>query len=118
MSSPAAAPNTPEPTKTPEVQATLAIPATGWNALMSGLAIIPILFLIAFHVGAGYLSYQKYANMGWAFLDFLFPYLYYPYYAFFLAKESAAPASVLPAMVGGKKGLFNGVAKMVEKMMK
>lgn len=102
----------------PEVQATLAVPATGWNALMGGLAIIPILFLIAFHVGAGYLSYQKYANMGWAFLDFLFPYLYYPYYAFFLAKESA-PAATLPAMVGGKamKGL-NGLMKGLMKGVK
>ena len=104
-----------DPREVPEVQATFAIPATGWSALTSGLAIIPVLFLIAFHVGAGYLSYQKYANMGWAFLDFLFPYLYYPYYAFFLAKES--PPSMLPAMVGGKKGL-NGLVKGVMKMMK
>lgn len=104
-----------DPRAPPEVQATIAIPATGWSVLTSGLAIIPILFLIAFHVGAGYLSYQKYANMGWAFLDFLFPYIYYPYYAFFLAKESA-PASVLPAMVGGKKGL-NGLVKGLMKTL-
>ena len=79
------------------------------------MALIPALFLIVFHVGAGYLSYQKYANMGWAFLDFLFPYLYYPYYAFVLAKEPAP--STFPSMVGGKKGL-NGLVKTIGKMMK
>lgn len=106
-----------DPRAPPEVQATLAVPATGWSALTSALALIPALFLIAFHVGAGYLSYQKYGNIGWASLDFLFPYLYYPYYAFFLAKEAAPAASVMPAMVGGMKGV-GGLMKAVKKMMK
>jgi len=104
-----------DPKATPEVQATLSVPATGWSVLMMGLALIPAIFLIVFHLGAGYLSYQKYANMGWAFLDFLFPYLYYPYYAFVLAKEPAP--SAFPSMVGGKKGL-NGLVKTIGKMMK
>jgi hypothetical protein len=88
----------------PQVQATLAAPATGWGAALAAIAIVPILFLIAFHVGAGYLSYQKYGSMGWAFLDFLFAYFYYPYYAFFLAKDVAAPS-----MIGGRKGLVKMV---------
>lgn len=98
----------------PQVQATLAAPATGYGALLAGVAIIPILFLVAFHIGAGYLSYQKYGNIGWAFLDFLFAYFYYPYYAFFLAKE-ASPNPMMPAMIGGRKGLVN---KLLGKMFK
>jgi hypothetical protein len=58
--------------------------------------------LIAFHIGAGYLSYQKYGSLGWAFLDFLFAYFYYPYYAFFLAKDPGPSMG----MMGGKRGGF------------
>lgn len=98
-----------DPRKPPEVSATLVAPATGFGAILGGLAILPIVFLIIFHAGAGYLSYQKYGNMGWAFLDFLFAYFYYPYYAFFLA---SAPASVEPspinAMMGGFLKLVGG----------
>jgi hypothetical protein len=116
MSSPAAAPPTPEPTKTPEAQATLALP-NGFGVISSTMLLIPGLILLAFHLGAGYLSYQKYGNLGWAFLDFVFAYFYYPYYSFFLAKEAAPSPSILPAMVGGKKGL-GGLMKAFEKMMK
>ncbi len=103
---PPSPPNPPPPeADTRQAQATLSIVPTGFGALNSIVLLIPALFLIAFHVGAGYLSYQKYGNMGWAFLDFLFAYFYYPYYAFFLAKEPAP--SALPAMLGGgKKGGF------------
>ena len=69
-------------------------------------ALIPIVLLVAFHVGAGYLSYQKYGSFGWAVLDFIFAYFYYPYYAFFLSGESAAPAP----MMGG---MMKGLAKML-----
>jgi hypothetical protein len=104
---PSSPPNPPPPEadtrNVPGVQATLSIP-TGFGALNWIVMLIPVLLLIAFHVGAGYLSYQKYGNLGWAFLNFLFAYFYYPYYAFFLAKEPAP--SALPAMVGGKKGLM------------
>jgi hypothetical protein len=65
-------------------------------------------------VGAGYLSYQKYGSMAWAFLDFLFAYFYYPYYAFFLAKE-ASPSPMMPAMIGGKRG---GIFKALSKLIK
>ena len=85
----------------PQIEATIAAPATGVWAALAGVAIIPILVLIAFHVGAGYLSYQKYGSVGWAFLDFLFAYFYYPYYAFFLAKDPGPSAQ----MFGGKRGL-------------
>jgi hypothetical protein len=113
---PPSPPNPPPPMDTrkdQQAQATLVIP-TGFDALGSIVLIIPALLLIAFHVGAGYLSYQKYGNIGWAFLDFLFAYFYYPYYAFYLAKEPAP--SALPAMLGGgKKG---GVMKMLNSLLK
>jgi energy-coupling factor transporter transmembrane protein EcfT len=108
---PAAAP----PATTPAAPgAVAAVPApSGVWAAVAGLAIIPILFFIAFHVGAGYLSYQKYGNIGWAFVNFIFAYFYYPYYAFFLAKE--APPSMMPAIIGGKRG---GVFKALGKLLK
>ena len=83
---------------------------SGWGPL-AGLALIPLLFFLAFHIGAGYLSYQKYGSGFWAFIDFIFAYLYYPYYAFFLAKDPA-PAPV--SMVGGR----SGIGKLLKKMMK
>lgn len=105
----AAPPPSQDTRKEPGVSATLVAPATGFGAILGGLAILPILFLIIFHVGAGYLSYQKYGSMGWAFLDFLFAYFYYPYYAFFLA---SAPASVevspINTMMGGALKFFGG----------
>jgi hypothetical protein len=116
---PPSPPNPPPPEadtrKVPEAQATLVIP-TGIGVLGSVFVLIPIFLLIAFHVGAGYLSYQKYGNLGWAFVNFLFAYFYYPYYAFFLAKEPAP--SGLPAMVGGKRGILGGVGKALGKLMK
>ena len=89
-------------------QATLSVPATGFGAILGGLAILPIIFLIVFHAGAGYLSYQKFGNWGWAFLDFLFAYFYYPYYAFFLTGPSAEAAAPINTMLGGFKKLFGG----------
>jgi uncharacterized RDD family membrane protein YckC len=83
----------------PPVEAVL--PTTGWGALMSGFAIIPLVLFLAFHFGAGYLSYQKYGSFGWAFLDFIFAYFYYPYYAFFLAKDPGPSMG----MIGGRKSL-------------
>lgn len=85
---------------TPQAQATLVQPMSwAWG----GLALIPFLLLLAFHVGAGWLSYQKYGSMGWAFLNFIFAYFYYPYYAFFLAKDPGPSAGL--GMVGGRKTL-------------
>lgn len=93
----------------PQASATLSVPATGFGAILGGLAILPIIFLIVFHAGAGYLSYQKFGNMGWAFLDFLFAYFYYPYYAFFLTGAPAGmEASPINTMMGGMKALLGG----------
>jgi len=94
--------------KVPTVSTTLVAPATGFGAILGGLAILPIIFLIIFHAGAGYLSYQKYGSMGWAFLDFLFAYFYYPYYAFFLTTPSAPAAEPINAMMGGMLKAFGG----------
>lgn len=86
------------------------IAPTGFSAILGGLAILPILFLIIFHAGAAYLSYQKYQSGMWAFIDFLFAYFYYPYYAFFL---SGTPASVEASPINTMMG---GLRKMMRKM--
>jgi hypothetical protein len=110
MSASAAAP--PPKDKVPSATATISAPATGFGAILGGLAILPIVFLLIFHGGAAYLSYQKYQSGLWAFVNFLFAYFYYPYYAFFL---SGTPANVEPSpintMMGGLRKLFKGGRK-------
>jgi len=96
---------------TPQANATLVVPGAG--AVVSTVMLIPLLILFVFHLGAAYLSYQKYGNLGWAFFNFIFAYFYYPYYAFFLAKEPAP--SALPMMMGGGK---HGLMGMLKKLMK
>ncbi len=58
------------------------------------------IFGIIFHVGAGYLSYQKYGSILWAILDTIFAFIYYPYYAYFLAKE---PVPTPGIFTGGRR---------------
>jgi hypothetical protein len=95
--------------KVPSATATISAPATGFGAVLGGLAILPIVFLIIFHAGAAYLSYQKYQSGMWAFVDFLFAYFYYPYYAFFLSGTSAnVEPSPINTMMGGMAKLFGG----------
>lgn len=112
---PSSPPNPPPPEadtrNTPVAPVTFTVP-TGFGVLGGVVLLIPFFLLLFFHLGAGYLSYQKYNNLGWAFVNFLFAYFYYPYYAFFLAKEPAP--SALPAMVGGKRG---GFLKTITKML-
>ena len=74
------------------------------------LALIPLMFLFVFHLGAAYLSYQKFGSMMWAVVDFIFAYFYYPYYAFFLTSTPTEVAPMTPmAMVGGMaKALMGG----------
>jgi len=102
--------NVPPPAEQkPAIQGTPTQISSGFGVALGALAILPFLFLIIFHLGAGYLSYQKYGNIGWAVLDFLFAYFYYPYYAFFLANAPAEPAPVAaPTMLGGFMKLFGG----------
>jgi hypothetical protein len=80
--------------------------AAGVFGLFAGIGIFSLIFFLIFHIGAGYLSYQKYGSMLWAVLDFLFPYFYYPYYAFFLAKDMPPQT-----MFGGRKGLSKSLLK-------
>jgi hypothetical protein len=92
---------TPPVTTTAETTTTDGKPAAGFWAILGGAAfvgIFSIIFFLAFHIGAGYLSYQKYGSIMWAILDFIFAYFYYPYYAFFLAKD--VPPQTL---FGGRK---------------
>ena len=95
----------------PSVPSATAQVASGVGAVWGLLMILPIVFLFIFHLGAGYLSYQKYGNIGWALLNFFFAYFYYPYYAFFLA-SAPAESPMAPAMgssfVGGLRKLFKG----------
>ena len=70
--------------------------ATGLAATFGGL----LIFMIVFHAGAAYLSYQKYQSGLWALLDFFFAGFYYPYYAFFLS-GSSVEASPINTMLGG-----------------
>jgi energy-coupling factor transporter transmembrane protein EcfT len=81
---------TPPVTTTEETTTTNGKPPAGFFAALAGaafVAIFSLVFFLAFHIGAGYLSFQKYGSFLWAVLDFIFPYFYYPYYAFFLAKD-------------------------------
>jgi hypothetical protein len=57
------------------------------------------IFAIIFHIGAGYLSYQKYGSILWAILDTIFAAFYYPFYAYFLA-SSPPPQS---QFMGGRR---------------
>lgn len=78
-----------------------------WDKLTVGLSlsafglllIIPIVFAILFHFGAAYLSYQKYGSVLWSILDFFFAVFYYPFYAFFLAKDPGPSMG----MMGGRR---------------
>lgn len=92
-------------TSTATAQAT-----SGVGVVWGIIILLPIVFLFMFHLGAGYLSYQKYGQIGWAILDFFFAYFYYPYYAFFL---SGCPVeqSILPSLMGGVRRMFKGGRK-------
>jgi hypothetical protein len=68
---------------------------------IAGLAIIPLLFAFVFHLGAAYLSYQKYGSFLWALLDFVFAVFYYPYYAFVLSKAPAPQQGLMGTPTGG-----------------
>ena len=82
---PTTTPNTSSTTTTTDPKDAKAV--AGIFGLFAGVGLFSLIFFLLFHIGAGYLSYQKYGSMLWAVLDFLFPYFYYPYYAFFLAKD-------------------------------
>jgi len=98
-------------TATPSATATF-MPPAGFMPVLGGLAVLPIVFLLVFHGGAAYLSYQKYQSGLWAVLDFIFAYFYYPYYAFFLSGSSPSmEASPINTMMGGMRKLFKAVRK-------
>lgn len=84
---------------------------SGFGALTGMLMVFPVVFVFLFHLGASFLSYQKYNSIPWAIVDFFFAVFYYPYYAFFLVKEPVQVPAVAP-MMGGKR---NGIFKFVKK---
>ena len=73
---------------------------TTW--IMSGIAIIPIIFTLVFHAGAAYMSYQRNQSFLWATLHFFLAVFYYPYYAFTQTSPAAEAApmesSILPTV--------------------
>lgn len=75
---------------------------TGLFSFIAGGSVFTItigfILSLLFSLGASRLSYVKYGSIGWAILDFLFPYFYYPYYAFVL-NERCAP----PLLLGGRR---------------
>lgn len=76
---------------------------TSWDNLgdwLYALLTATGIFGLIFHIGAGYLSYQKYGSILWAILDTIFAFVYYPYYAFFLAKE---PVPTPGVFTGGRR---------------
>jgi hypothetical protein len=83
--------------KTTEATATLNPIMMAYGTLM---LIFSILFAIFFSLGASLLSYRKFQSFGWAFLNFWFPYFYYPYYAFFI-NEAPPPSTGILGMTGG-----------------
>lgn len=103
----------PPPQKPQEGTAvTLAPVSAGTVGVFGLLALIPLIFLFLFHLGAAYLSYQKFGSMMWAVVDFLFAYFYYPYYAFFLASTPVESAPMTPiAMVGGMAKALMGARR-------
>lgn len=102
---PPAAPGTPS---TPGASTQV---SSGLGAVFGALAIFPIVLLFMFHLGAGYLSYQKYGNIGWAILNFFFAYFYYPYYAFFLSGCPVEAPLAAPALFGGFMKLLGGKSR-------
>jgi len=101
MSTPAPAPSSalaPTSNETPSSQS-----SSGLAFLVGGagilVTIISSILLIAFHVGAAKLSYDKYGSIGWAILDFFFATIYYPYYAFVLNYPGVGTATFL----GGRR---------------
>lgn len=64
------------------------------------VGVLSFLYLLAFHLGAAVLSFQKYGSFLWAILDFFFPYFYYPYYAFVLNQPVPSAES---GMMGGAR---------------
>ena len=88
--------------KTTEATATLNPIMMAYGTLM---LIFSILFAIFFSLGASLLSYRKFQSFGWAFLNFWFPYFYYPYYAFFI-NEAPAPSTGILGMTGGMKKIM------------
>lgn len=96
------APPPPQKTRDAGTPTTLAVDSVQMPVVFTIAWVISLILLFVFHLGAAYLSYQKFGSMMWAVVDFIFAYFYYPYYAFFLASTPAVSAPMTPvAMVGG-----------------
>jgi len=73
----------------------------GSGLYMIVLVLLGSIPLLIFHYGAAKLSFDTYGSYLWAFVDFLFPYLYYPFYAIVLKSSVSVGSS--PAVFGGRR---------------
>ena len=77
-------------------------------ALVVLVVIFLIIYVISFHVGAAMLSYHKYGSFFWAIVNFVFAWVYYPFYAFFLDTNTPPVAAPTETMVGGVVKMLGG----------
>ena len=83
--------------KTPEATSAVADAAVGLTVgSMMSISLGVITHLI-FSYGAAKLSYDMFGSVGWAILDFIFSWFYYPYYALFLNKPTPPALGIVGA---------------------
>jgi membrane protein implicated in regulation of membrane protease activity len=88
------------------------VAGSAMSTVTLALALIPSIFVLVFHAGAAYMSYQRNQSFGWAILHFFLAVFYYPYYAF--TQPSAAP----PAESSLFSPSVQTAGKRLSKMMK
>ena len=96
--------------KTPEAKGSVATSATmGATTADASVGItlgsmmtisLSLIAHLIFSYGAAKLSYDMFGSVGWAVLDFIFSWFYYPYYALFLHK---APVQAPLGIVGARR---------------
>ncbi len=112
------------PKEKPETVVTTDTPVGTWALKGFGifavlLAGLSLAFTLAFHIGAGMLSYAKYQSIGWAILDTLFAVFYYPYYAIFLNRSAPEVTPTTEGLMGGKgkpKGKVNKISDLYDNV--
>ena len=86
------APSNDSQQKTPDASSAVSSATVGVTVgSMMSISLGVIVHLI-FSYGAAKLSYDMFGSVGWAVLDFIFSWIYYPYYALFLNKPTGPPA--------------------------
>lgn len=105
-----------DPSKQPATTAggeqSLTTPLKWYEKLGAGIIVLLVVFIICllllFNVGAALLSYHKYGSYFWAFVNFFFAVIYYPFYAFFLDTNTPPVSTPSEGMVGGVIKMLGG----------